>query len=291
MAEPAQRSPEDEPAPSARPAPPKTGGRSLTHAVATALVLLAAMTMVAVVGRLAFFVLVCVVVIAALFELLDAVARSGRKPVVSYALACGLLLLASAYRAEPPLVALTVGVTAFGSLVLALRPGRGATPASDAAWTVLGVVWIAGGGAAATGILVGEPSGMALLMAFIITAAADDIVAYFVGTRFGRRRMAPSISPAKSWEGFAGGLAGALVAGALAGAVVPVLSPLHGLGLGAICGVAAPAGDLVESLAKRELGIKDSGRLLPGHGGFLDRLDGILFCAPAALAYLHLTLS
>jgi phosphatidate cytidylyltransferase len=97
--------------------------------------------------------------------------------------------------------------------------------------------------------------------------------------------MAPSISPAKSWEGFAGGLAGALGGGAVFGLVATQLTTLEGVAIGGICGLLAPAGDLVESLVKRELGIKDSGRLLPGHGGFLDRLDAILFCAPAVYVF------
>jgi phosphatidate cytidylyltransferase len=133
-----------------------------------------------------------------------------------------------------------------------------------------------------------EPGGLPLLIASILVVATDDIAAFFMGSRFGRHKMAPSISPAKSWEGFAGGTVGALVAGAIAGAVLHELSWLEGMGLGLVCGGLAPVGDLAESLAKREIGIKDSGGLLPGHGGFLDRVDAIVFCTPAALVYLRL---
>jgi CDP-diglyceride synthetase len=128
-------------------------------------------------------------------------------------------------------------------------------------------------------------AGVALLVAFVLTVAVDDIAAYFAGTSFGRRRLAPSISPAKSWEGAVAGFAGALVAGLVAGALVDELSVVEGLGLGTVCGLFAPMGDLVESLFKRELGIKDSGRLLPGHGGMLDRLDAIIFCAAPVYLY------
>jgi phosphatidate cytidylyltransferase len=129
--------------------------------------------------------------------------------------------------------------------------------------------------------------GLDLLVGFVLITALDDIAAYFAGTAFGSHKMAPSISPAKSWEGFTGGLVGALGGGAVFGLIAAQLTTLEGVAIGGICGVLAPAGDLVESLVKRELGIKDSGRLLPGHGGFLDRLDAILFCAPAVYVFLR----
>lgn len=236
-------------------------------------------------GTGGFFVLVAVVVLISVFELLDAVVQRGGRPPIPLALAGTLGLLLSAYFQRPelwgPIMMALVATTFF----LTLLPGRSATPASDVAWTILAVAWIGGGGTAAVSILM-LPDGLALLVTFILLTAAGDIGAYFAGTRLGRRRIAPSISPGKSWEGFAGGAVLALLAGAAAGVVVPGLQAATGLGLAAVCALLAPVGDLSESLAKRELGIKDSGRLLPGHGGFLDRIDAIVFCAPAAYLYL-----
>jgi phosphatidate cytidylyltransferase len=272
----------------AREREPVMPGRSLRQAVATAVVLILAIGVFSLLGNAGFFILVCLVVLAALFELLDALVQAGRRPVVAFGLVCAFAMLLSAFFDRPELLALAFIAAAFGASVLALRPGRGETPGSDVAWTVLGVAWIGGGGAAATSILVLDPSGLALLVGFIAVAALDDIAAYFVGVRFGRHKMAPSISPGKSWEGFAAGVGGALVGGVVIGSVIGQLGVWHGLVVAAICGVAAPAGDLIESMVKRELGIKDSGRLLPGHGGFLDRLDAIIFCAPAVFAYLRL---
>ena len=83
------------------------------------------------------------------------------------------------------------------------------------------------------------------------------------------------------------GLVAGLAAGAVAGALLRELTVAQGVGLGALCGVLGPLGDLVESLVKREIGVKDSGGLLPGHGGFLDRLDAMLFCAVPVLVYLR----
>jgi phosphatidate cytidylyltransferase len=167
-----------------------------------------------------------------------------------------------------------------------MRPKRGTTSASDAAWTVLGVAWIGGGGAGAVSILTLSDDGALILTAFVLITALDDIGGFFIGSKFGKHKMAPSISPAKSWEGFAGGLCASLLGGVLFGVLLFDLSVPEGLGLAAIASFLAPVGDLSESLVKRELGVKDSGRLLPGHGGFLDRLDAILFCAPAAFLYL-----
>jgi phosphatidate cytidylyltransferase len=261
--------------------------RSLTRAVATAAVLVAAVVAALFAGESALFVLICVAVLVALFELLSAVRAGGGRPSVGLALASTLGLLVAA-RAERPLwFAVSLGATVVGSLVLALRPRRGESPIGDSAWMVLAVVWIGGGGAAAVGILGSGDNGRWLLGSYLVVVAATDIGAYFAGTLLGRHKLAPSVSPAKTWEGVVAGAVSALGAGVATGSLAAGLAPLEGLGLGIVCGLGAPVGDLVESLAKRELAIKDSGRLLPGHGGVLDRLDAMIFCAPAVLAYLH----
>jgi len=260
--------------------------RSLSQAVATAIALLSLFGVAFVLGDAALFVFVAAAVATALFELLDAVAARGGRPVIPFGIACGLGLLGAAYVGEAPWFVAAVGVTAAGSALLALRPGRGPAPLGDAAWTLLGVVWLAGGGAAAVAVMRTADRGERLLIVYLLVVALTDIAAFFAGTALGRHRLAPSVSPAKSWEGLAAGVVCALAAGALGGPALAGLGPLEGLGLGLVCGILAPVGDLVESLAKRELGIKDSGRLLPGHGGVLDRLDAMIFCSPAVLVYL-----
>ncbi len=267
-------------------------GRSLTAAVITALVLLGVIVVFYLLGRNAFFVLICIVVLIALFELFDGLSQAGHRPPTVLGLVAGLGMLVIALVDEPRHFASVIALTMIGAFVFALRPTRGSTPGTDVAWTVLGVAWVAGGGAGATMIMMIDDGGLRLLIAFVLITALDDIGAYFVGTAFGKHKMAPSISPNKSWEGFAGGALTALLGGVLFGALLPdELGIAHGLALGGIAGLLAPAGDLVESLFKRELGIKDSGRLLPGHGGFLDRLDAIVFCAPVAALYLRLVVA
>jgi phosphatidate cytidylyltransferase len=262
-------------------------GRSLIQAVVTAAVLVIALIVGYFAGPDWFFWLAAVVLMAALFELLDAARAGGRRVVIPFGLACGFALLYFTYfrPRDPELLLITLGATVFGSFVLALRPGRGQSPASDVAWTILSVTWVGGAGAAAVAMLTLD-GGINLLVGHVVITAGNDIGAYFVGVRFGRHKLAPSISPAKSWEGFVGGFATALVLGAALGALLDELSWIDGLAIATLIGALAPAGDLAESMAKRELGIKDSGRLLPGHGGFLDRLDAMIFCAPAVLLYL-----
>lgn len=266
------------------PMPP--GGRSLKQAVITALILLGLIIVCALIGTNAFFVLATTVIMIALFELYDALLQTGHRPNIYFGLACGLALLIVAYLERPALIAVVLAVTMYGAFVLALRPNRGPSPSTDVAWTVLGVAWIAGGGAGAVSILTLD-DGLMLLIAYVLITALDDIGGYFAGTRFGKHKLAPSISPAKSWEGWVGGFVASLAGGLLFAFLLDSLDPLHGLAIGAISGLLAPVGDLIESMAKREIGIKDSGRLLPGHGGLLDRLDAILFCAPAVYLYLR----
>jgi len=140
-----------------------------------------------------------------------------------------------------------------------------ARPSATAAisLTLLGVVWV-GGGLASLMLLRQIPeNGRLIVFTVLIAVFADDTAAYFVGRTIGRHKMAPTISPGKSWEGFVGGT-------------------LEAVALGAAIAVSSTLGDLFESAIKRDLGVKDSGRILAGHGGVLDRIDSILWAGPAA---------
>jgi phosphatidate cytidylyltransferase len=124
------------------------------------------------------------------------------------------------------------------------------------------------------------------VLAFLLVIWANDIAAYFVGLAVGRHKLAPRVSPGKSWEGAIGGLAGGLAAGVLLAGWLSL-----GRGQAAVWAAAvtlvSQAGDLFESALKRRAGMKDSGRLLPGHGGVLDRFDGVLLAAPVAYLLLR----
>ena len=131
-----------------------------------------------------------------------------------------------------------------------------------------------------------EPVGAerAWILVLVLAVWSYDTGAYFAGRRFGRRRFLTRISPSKTYAGLFGGLAAAalVTAAMLAGFGQP---PLAGLALGLLLGLAAQAGDLAESMLKRAAGATDSGRLIPGHGGILDRIDSFLFAAPALMLY------
>ena len=129
-------------------------------------------------------------------------------------------------------------------------------------------------------------AGNRLLPLFVLLVIwVFDIASYFAGTRFGRRPLLPAVSPKKTWEGFMGGLAGALATG-FAVSFVPGFTLIHALAVALIASLAGLAGDFSESLIKRGMGVKDSSRLLAGHGGVLDRFDSLFFAAPAVYCYL-----
>ena len=185
---------------------------------------------------------------------------------------------------------------AYGGTVLVcliwrlLSQGLGSQPVNylrDVAVTLFVATWIplfAAFGA----LLVYPPDGAARVFTFMVTVAFSDIGGYAAGVLFGKHRMVPAISPKKSWEG----LAGSLLCG-VGAAVLAVVFLLHqpwwvGVPLGLMLVVTATLGDLVESQFKRDLGIKDMGTLLPGHGGLMDRIDGALPSAVATWSVLSL---
>lgn len=148
--------------------------------------------------------------------------------------------------------------------------------------TLLGVAWV-GGGLAHLMLLRDVPEdGRLLIYTTLLGVFAADTAAFFVGRAIGRHRLAPSISPGKSWEGFVAGTLAAVAVTFFALYEQDVVSTGESLVLGLTIALAAALGDLFESAVKRDLGVKDSGRLLAGHGGVLDRVDSLLWAGPAA---------
>lgn len=198
-------------------------------------------------------------------------------------------------------------VIGIASLLLYWAPPplhRAVFLAGAAFWVALVPVWLWNGvrasavPLAAGGFVVLLPAALAMMvlpvaavLAVLVLVWVADIAAYFVGSRFGRHKLAPSISPGKTWEGAGGALAGVLVYATICGMLVPVVRDALTGSAGAWSGYLAAAaglcafsivGDLFESAAKRQAGVKDSGTLLPGHGGILDRIDSATAALPLA---------
>lgn len=181
-----------------------------------------------------------------------------------------------------------------GEAFLVLLLGTGVSVAvariveMPALWPSLGVLYL-GLPALALVWLRGLPEiGGEVLVWLLVVVWTTDSAAYFAGRRFGGPRLAPLISPHKTWSGLFGGVLG----GGLVGVVVAALAGsdrlVHAAVLGAVLAVVSQIGDLTESALKRCAGVKDSGGLIPGHGGVLDRIDGLLFAAPALALFVLL---
>jgi phosphatidate cytidylyltransferase len=167
-------------------------------------------------------------------------------------------------------LALALGVIAAGRLLGPARRGR------NASWLGVGLIY-AGLPALALLWLRAAPDGLALVIWTMGIVWATDIFAYFAGRAIGGPKLLPSVSPKKTWAGLVGGMAGAAVASvAVANTYGWTTAPVALAFAGALLAVIAQSGDFFESWLKRRAGVKDSGSLIPGHGGVMDRVDGLI---------------
>ncbi len=261
-------------------------GRNLPAAIAVGLGLGAVVLSGLFIRREAFVAVVAVAVCLALWELTQALAvRHVSVPIVPTAVGAVAMTVA-AYTAGGQALAVTYLLTSIGIVVWRVAEGP-----DGALRDVAGGVFAAAYLPLLAGFVVlmlAEPDGARRVLAFIIVTIASDIGGYALGVVAGKHPMAPSVSPKKSWEGFAGSALACVVAGLL---LVPLLlgGPWWGgalVGLAAV--VMATLGDLGESMIKRDLGIKDMGSVLPGHGGVMDRLDSLVVTAPVVWLLLRL---
>lgn len=229
--------------------------------------------------------------LAAQWEVYGLLRHEGARPFVWSGLVLGALLVVRSVW--PPALALAT----FGAVLLvAVGPfvKQAEQPLRNLSATFFGVVYPAGLLAflidlrIGRGPTVGDLDAIWLTLTALVLIWATDSFAYFVGRAVGKRPLAPFISPKKTWEGAVGGAVSAIgVAAVLKLTLVPMLSWVDALALALICGVFSQFGDLAESHLKRSVGVKDSGRLLPGHGGLLDRLDALILAVPCVYLYLH----
>jgi phosphatidate cytidylyltransferase len=254
--------------------------RSVWTAVATGLGLGGLVIGTLLAGKIAFFVLAFVAVLIAQAELYAVLKAARFSPAVLVGLVCGAgVLIGSFVRGMPALalgMVLPLPLLLVWGLTMPIERAR-----SVLSSTYLGIVYGPFLVAFAVLILRGR-NGLFLAPTFVGMTAVHDSGAYLIGRKIGRHKMSPRTSPGKTWEGF---LAGTAVTVLLSIAVLPFVHGftfLLALKLSVVMSVSSPFGDLAESLVKRDLGVKDMGSLMPGHGGFFDRLDAIMFNAPVA---------
>jgi phosphatidate cytidylyltransferase len=275
------RAPEREPA-ELQPGGPATA-RDLPTALATAAVVAVVALICFTQGTFWTVLLAAAIVGLGTVEFTAGLQARGFRPASALALTGALLLPIAAREFGTAAYPVFFGVMVVFSLLWFLweiTPGR---PLLGVATTLLAFAYVGGLGGFA-GLLLASPDGVGLILGVALCVITYDVVGFFVGSQFGKSPVAPRVSPNKSFEGTLAGMIGAVLmgwifVGGVIGGIHP-WSPGKGAVLGLFIAAGAFLGDLCESMLKRDLGIKDFGSLLPGHGGVLDRFDAILFCLP-----------
>ncbi|CAG4900444.1 unnamed protein product, partial [Acidithrix sp. C25] len=243
------------------------------------------------VGQWAVLVILTIAVVIAMSEFYNMLVTDhpnapvgGYKPAKLIGILGGVALIYGAYYQGAAAIAYVLSISLVACFVWYLAGILKGPILPNASVTFLGIAWIGLGGAFIALVMrpiPGDPRrGLAYMMAILLVTVSADVFAYFGGLALGRRKLAPTISPGKTIEGFLFGALGSVLVGALITSHIHPVTPLLGGTIGLITAFAAPVGDLVESKIKREIGAKDAGSILPGHGGILDRIDALIFVTP-----------
>lgn len=268
-------------------------GRDMQSAVITGVVLLGVALIALSISPVVALALVVIVVALSAGEFFNALRLAGYQPATLLGLAGAVALPLAVYWKGQQAVPLVLGLSIIFGLLWFLSGVSTDTPVMNIGVTLLGIVYVGllgsfGAAMLELGERFGDGEGRGLLLAAIIVAVSYDVGAFFAGRSFGRTPLS-SASPNKTVEGLVGGAIACLIAAVVVFGVLevdPFGDTVRGgftdaFLLGLVGAIAAPLGDLGESLLKRDLGIKDMGSVLPGHGGFLDRFDALLFVLPA----------
>ena len=243
-----------------------------------------------------FVALTTVAILIALAEFYNLATKAGCKPLTVAGFSGALVIIASFVFGEPALTVAAIAALVLISLSIAVfNPDDLKKSLVSASATVFGVVYVAMLASCLVGVRMIADNATTrttphlaskLLTTFFAIVMLTDTGAYYTGRSIGRHKLAPRVSPGKTVEGAIGGFVMAIIAGFLCRLTFfPEIPLVHALALGALLGSIGQIGDLAESLLKRGSDVKDSGTLLPGHGGMLDRVDSILFCAPVLYYY------
>ena len=265
-------------------APRRAPDRDLRTAVLVAVVVGAvALGLFKALGPLGGMIVAVPILVYAAYEYFVAVNTAGFEAPMPVGVAATAGLVIASYNYGEGAIPLVLVIAAAVCFLWYLVGAGGDRPVANIGVTMLGIGWVGLFGAFA-GLLLAGPHGVGLLLAAVLPTIGYDVGALFVGRSAGSRPLSPA-SPSKTIEGLAGGMLLAVVTAVLfsviAGGVTPFNDWQEGLKLGLVVALIAPLGDLAESLVKRDLGIKDMGSIMPGHGGLLDRFDALLFVLPA----------
>ena len=276
-----------EPVPMQAVPPPERrtrAGRNLPAAIAVGLGLGALILASVYLWKPAFVAVVCAAVVLGVWELSNAFGSDRvRVPVVPLAVGA-VVIVVSAYAGGSEAVVVALTLTTFAVMIWR-APENPSGYLRDVTAAVFVIVYLPLLAAFAA-LLLREADGADRVVVFVVLTVLSDVGGYVAGVLFGRHPMAPKVSPKKSWEGFAGSALFCVVGGAV---MLPTMlggEVWHGVLIGAAVMATATLGDLGESMIKRDLGIKDMGSLLPGHGGVMDRLDSLLPAAPVTFLLL-----
>ncbi|HEX8090190.1 MAG TPA: phosphatidate cytidylyltransferase [Blastocatellia bacterium] len=238
-----------------------------------------------------FVALTAIAILLALGEFYNLASKVRCRPQIIPGYAAALLVVACFVYGEPIWVVAVISALAVVSLAAALaRPDEMNKSLASVSATVFGVIYVALLASFLVGVrMIQTPESRLaskLLTMFFAMVMMTDTGAYYTGRSIGRHKLAPRVSPGKTVEGAVGGFITAIITGPLCRWIFfPEIGLLNAMALGATIGIFGQVGDLAESMLKRGSGVKDSGNLLPGHGGMLDRVDSILFCAPLLYYY------
>lgn len=265
--------------------PVPSAGRNLPVAIAVGLTLAAVFFFSLRVGSAATMGLVVVALVLAASEFFQSVRNVGYRPAILLGLASVAGIALAAYWRGPDAYPVVMALLVVAGLVWFLLGVESEHATANLAITLLGVGWIGILGSFAA-LILRQPHGDAVLIGAVVGTVAYDVGGYLIGSTTGQSRLAPNISPNKTYEGLIGGMILAVVVTTVVLSQWPGIFPWENMSdalwMGVAVALTAPTGDLAQSMIKRDLGVKDMGTLLPGHGGVFDRFDALLFVLPAA---------
>lgn len=245
-------------------------------------------------SKYSFLILFLIIVAGSLYEFYTLSRKESIQPSIIYGISIGLMIFVANFfyvnEVLPGKYFLLLIPLIAGIFIIELYKNAD-HPFTNIGFTILGLVYIAVPLSLSNQIVTDNTGNYnaGLLLGFFILIWSYDTLAYVFGISFGKHRLFERISPKKSWEGFIGGSLSTIAIAYIVSLIFPVISFFDWAMVGLICAIAGTFGDLVESSFKRSIDEKDSGNLLPGHGGMLDRFDAVLFALPLFYVYLQLT--